>query len=267
MLNSTCQLYSGTGTALFDWMRLAREHLDFTVLIDAGVTRNFGIARRFCREQGIPLIPSAPQPLPGCPDYGVAATGTVLTARRWDYVECVSWANAATNLAVLENLPPDATLLFTPHTQPLDTLPDHERHHSVTPVFERMLAESAAIFIDSPGELEPYRDRVDPGDRVHRVDLGVDCGTFSYEEGDVHDRVVCLGDFAEARKRVDLVFGAFAACLEGSPSLTLEIAGHRSEELAVPRRIRARTNRHGYIDREDLVRLVRESKVLLQLSD
>jgi glycosyltransferase involved in cell wall biosynthesis len=267
VVSSTCQLYSGTGTALFDWIRHAREALDFAVLIDVGVRRNYDIIRAFCRDQRIALLPSAPMPIPGCPDYGVADVEIVLRSRRWDYVECISWANAATNLAVLENRPADTMLLYTPHTQPRETLQGFEQFHSVEPVFDRMLREADAVFIDSPRELAPYEDRFDPADRVHHVYLGVNDEVFVHRDGEVRNRIVCLGDFAEARKRIDLVLGAFARCLQDDPGLKLEIAGDRSRDLDLPRRVARNMVRHGYLDQPTLVRLIQESKVLLQLSD
>jgi hypothetical protein len=62
VLSSSCQLYSGTGTALFDWIRYARDAFDFSMLIDVGDARNFRLAREFCARQDVRLIPSPPLP-------------------------------------------------------------------------------------------------------------------------------------------------------------------------------------------------------------
>lgn len=267
VLSSSCQLYSGTGTALFDWMRYAREAFDFSLLIDVGDARNFGIARRFCEREGVRLYPSPPLPQPGCPDFGVADVGDVLRSRPWRFVECVSWANSATNLAVLENRPPGAVLLFTPHTQPLDTLTGFELQHSVEPVLARMFRESDAVFVDSRSELDDRPDAAAVAPRAHHVRLGVDDAVFHHAAVEPRHQIVCLGDFAEPRKRLDLVYAAFRRCLQADPGLTLAIAGNRSLDLDAPADLDARVARHGYVELPAVVRLLRESEALLQLSD
>jgi glycosyltransferase involved in cell wall biosynthesis len=197
----------------------------------------------------------------------VADVGLVLGSHRWDYVECISWANAATNLAVLAHRPPASRLLFTPHTQPLNTLQGFEQLHSVEPALTRMLQESDAIFIDSGTELDDYADRLGTPGRTHHVRLGVNDGLFHFEPVASRHQLVCLGDFAEARKRFDLVLAAFRLCLREDPSLTLAIAGNRSLDLEVPRDLEPSIVRHGYVELPVLVRLLRESRALLQLSD
>jgi hypothetical protein len=98
---SSCQMYSGTGTAIFDWIRFARDDFDFSILMDLEDATNFGITRRFCDEQGIPLHVSRGLKLPGCADTGVRDVATRLSQQAYDFIECVSWANASTNLSVL----------------------------------------------------------------------------------------------------------------------------------------------------------------------
>ena len=60
VLTSSNQLYSGTGTALFEWIRFARSAFDFSIVIDTENVENFKIAREFCKNHGIRLIPSGP---------------------------------------------------------------------------------------------------------------------------------------------------------------------------------------------------------------
>ena len=267
VLSSSCQLYSGTGTALFDWIRYARDAFEFTILIDVYDAHNFGIAQRFSAENNVCLLPSAPLPQIGCPDWGVADVGLVLRSRRWDYIECVSWANTATNLEVLSHRPPGSILLFTPHTQPFETLIGSDRYQSVAPVFERMLRESDAIFVDSRGELESHTKCTDLKARTLHVPLGVNEEVFRYAPSVPRNQILCLGDFAEPRKRLDLVLAAFARCRQADSTLELAMAGNLSREVRVPRELAKGLRRYGYVALDELVTLYRESKVLLQLSD
>jgi glycosyltransferase involved in cell wall biosynthesis len=267
VLSSTSQLYSGIGTTLFDWIRYAQHAFEFTMLIDVGDARNFEIARRFCRRHRIRLLPSPPLQQVGCPDFGVADVGLVLQSGNWDYIECISWANAATNLAVLAHKPDASTLLFTPHTQPLSTLRSSEQLPSVMPVFEEMLRRSDAIFIDSRDELKPYERTVGSSDREHHIYLGVNDEVFGYAPVEPRNQILCLGDFAEQRKRTDLMLDAFARCLKDEPGLTLALVGNRSLEVDLPVAVAGSVRRHGYVEQPTLVRLYRESRILLHLSD
>jgi hypothetical protein len=52
VLCASNQLYSGTGTALFNWIRTARHALDFTVMIDTHQLKNAAIAARVCQQLG-----------------------------------------------------------------------------------------------------------------------------------------------------------------------------------------------------------------------
>ena len=110
VVSSSCQLYSGTGTALFDWMRYAGAALDFSLLIDTRTPLNFQIAARFCRDTGTALLPSEGEQVPGCPDIRPSGIGRALQSRSWDIVECVSWTNAATNMEVLAGRSPGSRL-------------------------------------------------------------------------------------------------------------------------------------------------------------
>ena len=177
--SSSCQLYSGTGTVLFDWMRNARDAIDFSLMIDTGEAINFHLAAQFCREMDIPLLPSEPEQVPGCPDFRPISVARALAARRWDVVECISWASAATNMEVLANRPAISRLIYTPHTQPIWTLSMPERFFMVTPTFERMLQASDLVVEDTPRELAHVSPTVfDPAKGLF-VPPGVDTQRFS----------------------------------------------------------------------------------------
>lgn len=73
VLTSSNQLYSGTGTSLFEWIRYSKHRFDYTILIDNTETHNYVIARDFCREHGLGFMSSGPARRRGAADPGVAA--------------------------------------------------------------------------------------------------------------------------------------------------------------------------------------------------
>lgn len=266
-VSSSCQLYSGTGTALFDWMRFARGALDFSLMVDSGDWANFAIANRVCREDGFGFLPSAPERMPGCPDFGQADAARVLRSRRWDYVECVSWANAATNLQVLANRPHGSHLIFTPHTQPLWTLPHPHRFFMTQNVFHTMLRTSDLVFTDTPKELAHIPPALmDPG-RTAFLPLGVDTARFHPGSASRARRLLTVFDFREHRKRPDLMVQAFTALAEADPTLELAMAGKGSAEFPLPAGLEARVSRLGYLSDEALVEQYRSAGAFMLLSD
>ncbi len=270
VVSSSCQLYSGTGTALFDWMRYAAAELDFSLLVDTGLTRNFQVAARFCSETGVALYPSEGEPIPGCPDMRPSSIGRALQGRHWDVIECVSWASAATNMEVLANRPAGSRLVFTPHTQPMWTLAGNDRHFLVGPVLARMLAESDLVLLDTASEASHMPDgALDPA-RTLQVPLGVDTDRFSpARDVDGHDppRLLAVADFREHRKRPDLLLRALELTLAARPDVLPVLAGRDSDRLELPPLLSARCERLGYVSAEELLRQYRSARALLLLSD
>lgn len=267
VLCSSNQLYSGTGTALFDWIRVARHALSFTITIDTQDAKNAAIAARFCENTGTTFIPSAANPVAGCPDHGVRSVPRLCKAETWDFIECVSWANAATNLDVLNAIGPSTRLLFTPHTQPLWTLGNHRDQFMVMPVFLEMLERSTRVFIDAPNELDGLQVSEPARQRARYVPLGVDTQTFCYGEAAVERRVLCVCDFREPRKRIDLLVRGFTEAARQDPGISLTIAGNRSENFPIPPGLEGRVSRLGFVPIEELVRQYRSCSVLALLSD
>ena len=268
VVSSTCQLYSGTGTALFNWMRFSRHAIDFSLLIDTFDQRSFKIAKEFCNDLRIRIFPSAPNPVPGCPDNGVRDAARVIRDRDWDFIECISWANAATNLDVLSNKSPRTRLVFTPHTQPVWTLPSSQRYFMVPVVLNKMLEESDTVFIDSPDEIQEIDGkRVDLNGRAVFIPLGVDTKKFHFCSVEAEHKIFCLCDFREHRKRPDLLFQSFAEVSKRDRRVCLVIGGNGSLEIAIPTTIQPHVTRLGYVAIEDLVREYRSSKAFVLLSD
>src|ERR1700683_4655211 len=103
---STCQMYSGIGTAIFDWIRHCRDGFEFSFLMDNTIPVSAALTAAFCAEHKIPLHISAPLFLPGCPDSGLRSIALHLQQHDYDFVECVSWASASTAMSVISAMPP-----------------------------------------------------------------------------------------------------------------------------------------------------------------
>jgi glycosyltransferase involved in cell wall biosynthesis len=264
---SSSQMYSGIGTAIFDWIRHSRDDFEFSFLIDNSVAVNVAVTAAFCAEHKIPLHISSPLFLPGCPDTGLRSIALHLQQHDYDFVECVSWASASTNLSVLSAKPPKPKLLFTPHTQPLNTIPDHERHFMVTPVFSRMLHSADGIFIDSPSEKNhPEFGGVSTA-KIHFIPLGVDTGHFMPSGRRNPYQLACVCDCREPRKRLDLLLAAFSAAHRLEPRLRLVLAGMGSDTLRVPDIVSDAVTRLGYITRTELLRLYQTMSAFVLISD
>lgn len=166
-------MYSGTGTAIFDWIKYARDDFQFSVLMDTLVEHNYRIVKKFCEKYGIKLYPSRGLLMAGCPDSGVRDIAGHLSKCQYDYIECISWANASTNLSLLTSGTNDSKLVFTPHSQPIWTLPEHERYFMTSPVFSEVLAAADFIFIDSQHESRLCEIQGVEPDYIHCVPLGM----------------------------------------------------------------------------------------------
>jgi glycosyltransferase involved in cell wall biosynthesis len=268
--SSSCQLYSGTGTVLFDWMRTARNVIDFSMMIDTGEEISFGLAARFCRELDIPLLPSEPEQVPGCPDFRPINVAQALAGRRWDIVECISWASAATNMEILANRPAKTRLIYTPHSQPMWTLPMPERFFMVTPIFEQTLRASDLVIVITPRELAHVSETVFDPAKAFFVPNGVDTQRFRPgPEPSLRGpaRLLTVADFREHRKRPDLLVAAFDAAAAVNPKLRPIFIGRGSDLLDLPPRLAACAECLGFVSAEELVHQYRSARVLLLLSD
>ena len=267
VLSSTNQLYSGTGTALFDWIRVARGAIAFTVAIDTKEPRNAAIAARFCQSLGLRFIPASANLLPGCPDHGIRDVARLCVSEPWDAIECVSWANASTNLGVLNAIGENTRLIFTPHTQPIWTLGDWEPFFMIVPVFQRMVARSDLIVVDSPDELEQLGIAATPRERTAWLPLGVDSKIFSFDGSLIEGKLLSVCDFREPRKRADLLLEAFCRATRRGPEIAMTIAGSGSDIYPIPGEISNRVRRLGYVTLDRLVEEYRRCGAFVLLSD
>lgn len=266
VVTSSNQLYSGTGTALFDWVRYAKRHYDFSLMMDNLDARNHRVGYEFCRDAGIGFIHAGAAPKAGAPDNGVANVHHVLRARPWSVVEIVSWANAATNLDVLTAREAGTTLVFTPHTQPIWTLSDHERYFLVGPTLRRAVAEADLVCCDSLQEKADLERSV-PGASLAYVPLGANEAEFRLGAAPKRREVLTVCDFREPRKRADLAFAAMARLRERDAGVGYTIAGRHSDRIAAPASLDGTARRLGYVSHARLVESYQTATTFLLLSD
>jgi glycosyltransferase involved in cell wall biosynthesis len=266
IISSTNQLYSGTGTALFEWIKYSRDFFDFSICIDNLVEANYRICREFCRDEGVRFLPSGPAALDGAPDAGVAMAQECVVSGRWPVMEIVSWANAATNLAVVAAPRSSSLLVFTPHTQPLWTLGDAAGYGRVDPVFDRAMAVSDLVCCDSPAELAGLAAR-SAGCPLLYVPLCIDTARFAPGRHPRLPQILCVADFAEARKRTDLALAAIARRMRRDPGTRAVLAGRSSRDVIPPADLAGRFDQLGYVSAEKLVDLYQTSSLYLLLSD
>ena len=267
VLSSSCQMYSGTGRVTFDWLHYARRDFDFSVIIDSQYPINVSVTNDVCRKLDIPMYLSAPLNMPGCADSGVRGLAAHLTRHHYDFIECISWANAAANSALLASRPAKSRLLYTPHSQPLWTLGSTTRFFMTSTIFQRMLLESDATFVLSRTEVTlPEFAGCDPA-RIHYTPNGVDTHQFHSVGNRKRGQVLCVCDFRERRKRVDLLIAAFERATLLNPNLRLVLAGRDSDRVQLPSALIPLTSRLGYVTSEELVHLYQTSSLLALLSD
>ena len=268
VLASSCQMYSGTGRAVFDWIRFAKRDFRFSILMDIEVDLNFRIVREFCERHGVPLHVSRGLRLPGCSDTGVRQANAHLLANKYDFVECISWANASTNLSVLRSLNGASKLVYVPHWQPLWTVHDHETFFMTPIVFQDVLETADFVFVDSPAEMRIDAFKQVRRDKVHFVPLGVDTDRYRPSASPVRDhQILCVCDVREHRKRIELVLDAFCRAHSRDDRLRLVVCGMGSDELPVPAERSGAVQTLGYVEQEVLIDLYRTSALFMLMSD
>jgi glycosyltransferase involved in cell wall biosynthesis len=263
---SSNQLYSGTGTALFEWIRYAKERFHFGLLMDCDDKKNFDIGRAFCTDNGIEFFTEVPARKWGACDPGVARIAHHLRSGRWPYVEIVSWANAATNIDVVSSIPYETKLIFTPHAQPIWTLPGSDDHFLVEPVLRLCLERADLVCCDSPAEVTTLREKV-PAVRAVSLPIGVDDAKYTLvPDGRRQEQVLMVCDCIEHRKRVDLAVAAVERAMR-SRDLAFVMVGRGSDKVRISPEMEPRVTRLGYVNERDLISLYQNSSVFLLLSD
>jgi glycosyltransferase involved in cell wall biosynthesis len=260
-------MYSGTGTAIYDWIRFAKKRFDFALMMDPTDPDNFEHAATFCRANDVEFLPSSALPLPGCVDFALPCCAQLLANRAFDVVESVSWANAAANILLLNCLPDATVLVYTPHTQPVWTVGERGDTLSVRYVFRLVLQRADVVLIDSFPELQLDLFADHHNKNVFEVPLGVDTERFKNTGKHLPKAVLSVCDFREQRKRADLLLAAFSTAVELAPDLTFTLIGRASDTLELPRNIVPRTTRLGYVSSDDLVTQYQSAAIYALMSD
>ena len=266
VLASSNQLYSGTGTALFEWVRFAKDYFDFAICIDNRISLNYKIARDFCRAEDLCFLPCGPQSWGGGADPGNAMAPLHVGSGRWPVVEFVSWANTTVNLDILDSCPPGVHLIYTPHTQPAWTMPNAKHFWALEHGFNRMLSSSHLVCCDSPAEVEAVLQRT-PKAKATYIPIGVDTSRFCLGNTHRELRILVIADFNETRKRTDLNLAAIHRLLHRNPACNATLAGRNSDMVKVPTEIAERVELLGFVSATNLLELYQKSSLFLLLSD
>jgi glycosyltransferase involved in cell wall biosynthesis len=242
------------------------HRFEYTLLIDSAESRNYRIAKDFCREQGFGFLPSGPAPREGAPDHGVAEAQRHVLSGRWPVIEMVSWANTSTNMDVLAAVRPPTALIFTPHTQPAWTLPEAEAFTLLEGVFDAGLRQADLVCCISPAEVGVLRQRV-PNCRTAYLPHGINRRRFCPGLESRSRQVLMVADFREHRKRAELAFAAMERLAISMPEMDFVLAGRNSDTVAVPDCLKGRIRRLGFVADDQLIELYQTSAMLLLLSD
>jgi glycosyltransferase involved in cell wall biosynthesis len=270
VLSSSNQLYSGTGRVIFETLGRLLDEVDLEVAIDDEDPRNVELARTFCTRHGLALHVGASVRLAGAPDAGNADLAGVMCSEPWDLVMAVSWANAATHRALLEELGKTA-LAYLPLHQPTWTIPldDHGRE-VVESAHRAMLERSDVVLCISPWEQHAVTGLV-PGHPPFCAVVAPGCDFSLFEAGPAQRRpdLLFVGDHREPRKRFDRVVRVFERVRARGVDARLVVVGNESERAAaaLAPEVAGAVVSLGYVTEEELRRAYRESAVLLLLSE
>lgn len=267
VVSSGSQMYSGIGRAIFELTRRTLGPIRYEFAVDDGNERNVETLSRFCSEHCIPLHIGAAGD--GTGDPGNRDLPDLLHRGGWDAVECVSFANSATNGSILKHAS-HLPILYTPHYQPMWTIPvTPEWARQIESVHGELLRRAAVVACDSPWEWLLHRSGAGPGVDCVLLPLGFNPEDFTPGPRSRRPYLLFVGDLVEKRKRFPLVLEVFEAVLNRHPGLQLVVVGNKSDELAgrIPASIMPHCVLMGYVAENDLRNLYRNAAGLMQLSD
>ena len=270
VVSSANQMYSGIGRAAFEFVRHLKDRADFEFAIDDLEPRNRDLVVEFGRREGIAVHLGGGFRMDDALDSGNRDLPGLLVTNRWDLVECLGFANSLTNAALVDALAPDVPLAYTPHDQPLWSVPMSEAQASrITEVHQRVLRRADVVFCDSPAERESLVRSIPDRDSCRFVPLGCDFEHFRAGPTDRGHQLLFVGDLAEPRKRFDRAIAAFTKVRETFPDLRLVVIGNRSDASLhqLPEAIRPFVDLRGYVSESELVRELASSAGFLLFSD
>lgn len=269
VISSSNQMYSGIGRNLFELARRMTGRVAYEFAIDDGTSRNTDLVVDFAREIGAPVHVGRATREPLALDAGNADLPALLERGQWDAIECVCFANTATNAAVLEGLG-SRLLYYTPHDQPLWTVPmSVEQESHVAAVHRRMVRSADVVLCDSRVERANLQALAPDRNNAYFVPLGCDFAQFRPDSKPRREQLLFVGDLVEHRKRFDRVLAALGVLLPRRPGLRLLVIGNRGEEFRdrIPEPLRGSVELVGYVDEERLRRAYAESAGFVLFSE
>lgn len=270
VLSSSNQMYSGIGRAVFELSSRLHDRVAYEFAIDDLHPRNADLVSRFGREHGLPVHVGRGRLTDDALDAASDELPALVRRGRWDAVECVCFANGATNGALLDALDARTTLAYTPHDQPTWTVPmSAAQEVRTTSVHRRVIERADLVLCDSPDERARLQALAPGRNPCHFLPLGCDFRSFRAGPPTRREQLLFVGDLAEPRKRFDRVLDVFARLLRARPGLRLVVIGNRSDRSLglIPRGLRHAIDLRGYVDEPELRRAYAESAGLILLSD
>lgn len=270
IIPSSVQMYSGTGIVIKDWIRNTKEIFDFYILMDVGNVENYRITKQICEEYNIKLITGIPNIIPGCIDFMIENIYSVCKSFQFDFIEVVSWANAATNLATILSLPKQSEIIFTPHYQPINSIPNHQNYFSIEPFFEEIIQSVNHIFADSPWERDFFVRKGVAEERVHYVPLGVNSifTDFDIEKKKRNpSKVINVSDWREIRKRNELLVETLKKVANKKNNIDFLLIGKSVRNFKVPDLLTNHISLYEDINDAELKKLYSESTSYICLSE
>jgi glycosyltransferase involved in cell wall biosynthesis len=269
VLSSANQLYSGIGRNVFELAIRMGDRIAFEFAIDDLVQQNVGRLRTFCDRHGYPLHTGKARTAEDSLDPVNEDLPELLRQHRWDAIECLSWANAATNAAVLDNMG-DVVLGYTPHNQPTWTVPmSPSQAAHIESVQRRLLRRADVVFCDSPWErCQLDRESGRPGTCIS-LPIGCDFTEFRPGAPMRRPQLLFVGDAREPRKRIDRVLAVLARLRRRRPELRLLMIGNHSEQIweRIPAELQSACELRGYVSETELRAAYAESLGLILLSE
>ncbi len=269
VLSSSNQMYSGIGRAVFELTSRLKERVDFEFAIDDLHPKNLDLVLEFGEAQGIPVHVGPGLTSHKSLDSFNATLPSLLRQGKWDLVEALCWANSATNSVVLREIG-DRALVYTPHFQPLWTVPMSPEVSSHTDdVHHRMVERADAVPCVSPWERKVVQAQAPGRNNCQYVANG--CPTAEYRPGPLARKphLLFVGDLAEPRKRFDRILAILPRILARWPEMKLVVIGNGSDKALerIPAHLRPACEFRGYVSEPELRRAYGESRAVFLLSE
>ena len=269
VLSSSNQMYSGLGRAFFELTARLMERVNFEIVIDDLYPKHLELVLNFGQKHEIP-VHVGPAMISSRSLDSVSATLPIQLRRTvWDLVETLCWANSATNEVVLREIG-DRALVYTPHYQPLWTVPmSPETSHKTDDVHHRLARRADAVLCVSPWERRVVQAQTHGRNNCYHVALGVNGAEYRPGPLARKPHLLFVGDLAEPRKRFDRILAILPRILDRWPEMKLVVIGNGSDKVLerIPAELRHACELRGYVSEPELRRAYAESRAVFLLSE